>query len=500
MRPDPKQALHAVIWAYAGLHLLIALLLPLAAHEAHYALYARHLAVSYLDHPPLAPWLQFIVLQISSADAALRILPLALSVTAQYLLARLTRRVYPDGSVWLPLLAVLMLQGTLVFHGSMTLSPDAPLLPLALGVVLVTVRIAASLETGRNGSIADWAWLGVLIGFAGLSKYTAITLPVSVLLAVLVRRGWRTLALPGLWLSGAIALALISPVLWWNWHNDWATVRFHTDYQFEDIERWTLAGLLENSLGQLIYFSPLVVIGGVAVLTGCWRRRRLQMFRGREGVLLLFVLPVLGLYLLTALESRASPHWSMLGWLILLPVLAAWLNRTWRQSRAVRWLTVGSGTLSLTVYLGLLLLVLPIGRWPDFRHPARLMLGWEAAVERGEEILTTLPARGFSSDPVLLARNWHHAGLIEWYSGRKTMNLFDDLNPINLRTGLSDENTWGVLVYPWDSLSPRMKDMTRDFDCQPVESLPVYHGESLVEVFHFYACHSTMPGSPLIRH
>ena len=54
MRLDPKQALHAVIWAYAGFHLLIAALMPLVAHEAHYALYGRHLALSFLDHPPLA--------------------------------------------------------------------------------------------------------------------------------------------------------------------------------------------------------------------------------------------------------------------------------------------------------------------------------------------------------------------------------------------------------------------------------------------------------------
>lgn len=499
MQLKPKQALHAAIWAYAGLHLLIACLAPLAAHEAHYALYARHLALSYLDHPPLAPWLQSIVLQISSADAALRVLPLSLSVAAQYLLALLTRRAYPDGSAWLPVVAVLLLQGTLVFHGSMTLSPDAPLLPLALGVVLMTLRIAEAPVAGQRPPVADWILLGVLIGLAGLSKYTAVTLAVSLLLVGLHRWGWRFLALPGLWLAGLIALALISPVLWWNWNNDWATVRFHTDYQFNDIERWSLSGFLENMAGQLLYFSPLLVIGGLAALAGRWRAQGLQIFQGGEGVLLLFVLPVLGLYLLTALESRASPHWSMLGWLMLLPVLSAWLHGIWQRSKAVRWLTFVSGAFSVALYLGMLLLIFPVGKWPDYRHPARLVLGWEAAVNRGQSILQTLPDRGFSSEPVLLARNWHHAGLIEWYARSRTMNLFHDFNPINLRTGLSDERTWGVLIYPYDSPSPRMENMARDFDCQPLESMPVHHGDSLVQIFHFYACYSRMPGSPIAR-
>jgi hypothetical protein len=165
----------------------------------------------------------------------------------------------------------------------------------------------------------------------------------------------------------------------------------------------------------------------------------------------------------------------------------------------VRWLTWVSGALSIAIFLALLALPIPLGKWPDFRHPARLVLGWEGAVAHGKALLETLPARGFTSEPVLLARNWHHAGLIEWYAGQEAQNLFHDLNPINLRTGLSDKETWGVLIYPWDSLTPRMENMARDFDCQPIDAMPVYHGRSLVQVFHFYACHSRMPGSPIAR-
>ena len=123
MRLDPKQALHAVIWAYAGFHLLIAALMPLVAHEAHYALYGRHLALSFLDHPPLAAWLQAPVVWLSGSDFALRLLPIGLSVAGQYLLAALSRRLHPDASPWLPVVSVLLLQGAVVFHASMTLSP-----------------------------------------------------------------------------------------------------------------------------------------------------------------------------------------------------------------------------------------------------------------------------------------------------------------------------------------------------------------------------------------
>jgi 4-amino-4-deoxy-L-arabinose transferase-like glycosyltransferase len=499
MRLAPEKALHAAIWAYTGFHLLIAVILPLAAHEAHYAVYARHLALSYLDHPPLAAWLQSLVLMVSNSDFALRLLPIVLSVAAMYLLATLSRRVHPQGSPWLPVISVLLVQGAIVFHGSMTLSPDAPLLPLALGVVLVTLSLRADLETGDGrGSLAGWLLLGVLIGLAGLAKYTAVTLPLSVLGVLILSRGLRALTLPGLWLAGSVAVLLVSPVLIWNWQNDWATVRFHTDYQFEDIERWSLAGFLASSAGQFVYYSPLVILGGAAALVSGWRRWRGGRLSRQEGVLTLFVLPVLGLYLMTALESRASPHWSMLGWLFLVPLTAAWVAAGWQASRGVRWLTGFSAATSVAATVALLVLVLPIGTWPDFRHPARLVVGWQAATDQGAGLLETLPDQGFTSEPMLLARNWHHAGLLEWYAeGVPLRNLFHDLNPSSFRNGLSDASTWGVLIYPWDSLEPRLENLTRDFDCSPLEAMPARHGSNLVQVFHFYACYSRMPGSPI---
>ena len=512
MQMAPNQALTAIIWAYAGFHLLIAALMPLVAHEAHYALYARHLALSYLDHPPLAAWLQAPMVWLSGSDFVLRLVPIGLSVLAQYLLAALCRQVYPSRSPWLPVFAVLLLQGAVIFHGSMTLSPDSPLLPIALAVVLVTLKLQAELTDGeRDGRgrwlsarPGNWLLLGLLIGLAGLSKYTAVTLPISVILVVIAARGIRGLALPGLWLAGVVAVLLISPVLVWNWQNDWATVRFHTDYQFEDIQRWSLAGFIESSASQFLYYSPLVVIGGIGALLAAWRANRraigFRYFSQPAGLLVLFVLPVLGLYFLTALESRASPHWSMLGWLLLIPLIAGWLADGWRESRWIRWLTGFSATTSILASLALVVLLLPVGGWPDYRHPARLFEGWQAAAARGVALLDELPDRGFDTEPVLLARNWHHAGLIEWYGGSAPLqNLFHDLNPSNLRNGLSDTGTWGVLIYPWDAVEPRLENLTRDFDCQPMEAMPAYHGGNLLQVFHFYACHSRMPGSPIAR-
>ena len=87
------------------------------------------------------------------------------------------------------------------------------------------------------------------------------------LLAVVVR-GPATLVSGRLWLAGIVCLLVISPVLIWNAEHDWITVSFHSDYQFEDIARWSAAALAAGIGSQLGLYSPLLVIGGLAAMAG----------------------------------------------------------------------------------------------------------------------------------------------------------------------------------------------------------------------------------------
>lgn len=484
-RIDPGLALHLLIGFYTAAHLLLAAWLPLAAHEAHYALYGRDLELSYLDHPPLVAWLQGLVQFFSTADFAIRLLPIGLALVAQYLLARLAQEIYPDASAWLGFFCVLVLQGSVVFHGSMTLTPDSAVMPLGLLVVLATLRCLES------DAWPTWLGLGLVIGLAGLAKYTAVTFAVSVVVVLVLARGWRVLVSLRLWIAGFVALAVISPVLLWNWQNGWLTVAFHSLHQFEDVEGWSALGFLGSSAEQVLYYSPLIVFGGIAAL---WESLKSRDVATRAWILPIFVLPPLIVYLLAALESRASPHWSMLGWLLLIPMLVRWLQARWQSSRNVRllvWVSVGYSVLSLVAIVAL---VVPIGTWPDYRHPARLFKGWEEAAVHGDELRRGLIFDDSFDDPVLLARNWHHAGLLGWYAPQTAVrNLFGDLNPHNVHRGTADHRTRGVLVYPRDTMDPNWSNLTRDFHCEPIDSRPVYFGDSLLQVFHFYACESKLP-------
>src|SRR5436309_168695 len=66
--------------------------------------------------------------------------------------------------------------------------------------------------------------IGTALGGALTSKYVAILLPVS-LAAWCVATG-RSRALPALLRASALAILLFAPVVWWNAHHDWSSLRY----------------------------------------------------------------------------------------------------------------------------------------------------------------------------------------------------------------------------------------------------------------------------------
>ena len=207
-----------------------------------------------------------------------------------------------------------------------------------------------------------------------------------------------------------------------------------------------------------------------------------------------FALPPLLIFLLAVLESRASPHWSVLGWLFLVPPAALWMLAGWRR-KGVRALVAVSAAYSLAIVTALLIILLPVGRWPDYAHPIKLVMGWPEATAQAVRLMRGLDDSGRQTEPVLLARNWHHIPIFEWYAPDVSVkSLSADLNPYNFRNGPADHQTWGVLVYPGERDEPRnMRELTEDFSCAPIDRLVVERAGSKLQTVHFYRCESRLP-------
>ena len=476
-RLGPRGATHALILAFVLLHLLVAASLPLITFETHYALYGRHLDWSYLDHPPMVGWLQGLVQFFSHSDFAMRLAPTAILAASQYLLALLALRLFPAASPWLGFYSVLLLQGAVIMHLGFAMAPEIPLLLSGLLVLWFTLRI---IEDDRT---RDWVGLGLALGVAALSKYTAITLAFSVLLALWGNRRLASLFSPRGWLAIGLAALLVSPVLLWNLTHDWASFRFQLGYQLDGDEAsagWSLAGALNKQLEQLGAYSPALYFGGIAAAFHGLRQP------GNGRLLLVFALPIFGLFVWMSGAGRSSAHWTLLAWTFMAPSSALWLANFWHLF-AVRLLVYGSAGLSLVALVLALILMLPFIPFADYRHPLNRILGWQEAAARAQALRQQMAAEG-GKEPVLLVSNWHYAGPLAWYEpGAVVQNTEAEPSQYPFWDGEVNADTRGILVV-FDEEDEQVGLREPGFQCRQVDSMPVSRGPTRVRTFFFYRC------------
>ena len=122
-------------------------------------------------------------------------------------------------------------------------------------------------------------------------------------------------------------------------------------------------------------------------------------------------------------------------------MVAHWLLSSW-SSRRVRILAYGSAAYTTAVTLALLVILIPGIRLPDFSHPMRALVGWEAAARRADTLLAELKHNA-GNEPVLLVRNWHHARRIAWFARPAIVqDVFGKFTPYSHWFGVPDADTF----------------------------------------------------------
>lgn len=455
------------------LHLLVAGRFALSVDEAHYALYGLKLDWSYFDHPPMVGWLQAAVLPLSQEEWALRLWPALLMVLAGILLHRLTRELFPQETPWLAFVAVLILQSALIVQLlGIALVPEVPLLIFGLAAAL-TLWFAVTRETWR-----DWLLLGLLLGLAGLSKYTAVTLALSVVLFILWQGKWRLFLSLKPWLAALVALVMILPVLYWNAQHDWISFRYQMGHGAPD-RVWALTRFIRAQAGQLLAYAPGIYLFGLIALFAALRQRPQPNTR----LLLSLAVPPLLLFGWAAGYEETLPHWTLLAFAVLAPLSAAWLWQHW-QARWVRVTAIGS--LAYSLLLVLLIhsqFLLPWLPFEPLRHPLSDLYGWQAAAERAVTLNN-------GQDMPLLVGNWSLASRIAWYARPQRVQVTDArVDQFDLWFGSPQQGDGGLLIVP-DYYEGRkeVSGLAKFERCEQVDRMTVLLGDAPVHRFSFYNC------------
>ena len=480
-----------LLLGHSLLHFVLGSVLGLSGDEAHYALYGAKLALSYYDHPPLVGWVQWPLVALGAPDGVLRLLPEALWVLTALFIYDTARRLHKllvpaagradDAGLW----AVLAYSLAPLLHVlGMGLLPDTLLVFFTATIVWQTLRL---LDAAVSQRLGEWLLLGLLLGLAGLSKYTAIFAALPVLACLLAEHGLAVLKRAGPWLALLLAVALVLPVFVWNAQHDWISFRYQLHHGTGS--QWQAGQVLVFLLVQALLY-PLLVWGTFGL-----RHKVLGGFEfdpAQAWLLSFFALPFAVLAYLSG-GGTGLPHWTAPAWVALAPFAGLGLAALWASGR--RALIVGFAALQGLITLSLYTLMLLAGPpWmsseglesqePEMVNPFTDFYGWDQAAKRATEL-----AREHHIAH-LAVQNWTLASRFAWYARPLPVHvLAPDFDQFTLWTGPLPVGADAVLL-DWSQMSHQLPVGVGMFErCEPADVLPVRHAGRTVAHFGLYLCY-----------
>ena len=271
--------------------------LELMFDEAYYTLWAKHLAWCYLDHPPLvALWIRLSTWCFGGNAFGVRALGTLAAAAGTGVVYLLSWHLFANraAATFAGLLYCSML---LIAAGAIIVTPDTPL------VFFWSIALYALAQIYRGTDARWWLVVGIAMGLALQSKYTALLLgagiPCAMITVPRMRVWWRR---PEPYLAGILAFAIFLPVVVWNYRHGWAS--FAKQFSRADVDGLGIRYVAELAASQIGLLTPLVFVLAAA---GCWLAlsRRDNEDRDAELFLVSLIAPMM-LYFLFAQPSRES--------------------------------------------------------------------------------------------------------------------------------------------------------------------------------------------------
>ncbi|MBE9065493.1 glycosyltransferase family 39 protein [Leptolyngbya cf. ectocarpi LEGE 11479] len=434
--------------------------------EAYYWLWGQHLDWSYYDHPPFHAWVQGMFSRLGHSPFVLRLPTVVSNGLFFWTYYQIAGYLYGERAHEAWFIVVRCCWSSPLYFLFLTLAwHDQWLLAFSLLSAYWLVRFLDGVWLDGRGRSGYLYGAAIMLGLAGLCKYTAVFVGLTALGVIVSQPKLRPLLQDGR-LYGAVAIASLFtlPILIWNIQNDWLSFQYYLTRSVDSGGGPTLrpdAVIFFWLTAALILSPPLVWALVRAVRVSTSTRSLIKSPTYRTMALGLFTTST-GILSLVGLFSTAFYYWNILAYLLLLPLLPLvfpggeatlrhrrWLNGMQVLGTAVAWLLV----INYCV-LPLAALVGPNGD-PD----GRMSFGWRqvAAVVQGyapqHELLLTTDYRSASAlayglnNKQVLAISHRRDQFDVWaksrvLKGRSALVLADDWHPFIAAGALRLEPGW----------------------------------------------------------
>jgi 4-amino-4-deoxy-L-arabinose transferase-like glycosyltransferase len=278
--------------------------LELTFDEAYYTLWSRALSFGYLDHPPMVALLiRASTSLFGASELGVRALSLLVVGAMPALVALIAWRLF-DSAEKAALAALMWIAMPLVSIGVVFVAPDAPL------VVFWTLGLAALVELWRTGEKNWLIALGLALGLALQSKFTAAFFAAGAGFALVATPSLRRWLLsPALFAGLAVALIIFAPFVAWNAAHGWAT--FAKQFGRAGPSGFAPYYLAEFLVAQIGLLNPLVVAALVPAVGAIpWRAPVAPRSPGEaRRILACTIAPAAVYFLLHSLHDRVQGNW-----------------------------------------------------------------------------------------------------------------------------------------------------------------------------------------------
>jgi len=397
--------------------------------ELYYIACSEHLALGYVDHPPLSILLLRGVRAIlGDSLAALRLVP-ALCGAALILLTGLIARRLGAGAFGQALAAGAAMVGS-IYHVMFSLYSMN-----AVSLVLWAVCFWILVEIERRDEPRLWLAFGAVAGLGLENKHTIVLLALGLAVGLVLTSARRHLASRWLWLGLGIAALLLLPNLLWQVAHGWPSLEF---YRNADLYKNVRTPPLEVMKQQVLFMNPAALPVWVAGLV---------FFFGTKG-------------------GRRYRH---LGWVfvvLLLFMLVAQKSRPDRISAAYTILFAGGGVLLEQ------LTRLPRGRWLRVALPVSLLLFGAALVPIGMPLLPPRTTAAYGAwlgiVPQIERGDGKRSELPQWLADRFGWEQLADDVVAAVETVAPDERDRMIILAPTYGQAGAIELYGRDRNLPPV--------------------------------
>ncbi len=371
----------------------------LGVDEAHYVLYGKILDWSYFDHPPLVGWVHglFQLLPFDHLIKA-RLPAIVLSVLTSHLIYEylISKKITTQHALY----ALVVLNLTPMFNAmSIALLPDTLLMPLTILIIVQTEKAL------KASTLKNWALMGLWLGLAGLSKYTAILYILALVLIFIFKKQFKELLKINLWAGVLIALTLISPVLYWNLQNNFVSFQYQANHVLT-LDSSILKNMSASFAMQMLSWGIgpfFIAIAGFMVL--------LKNFKKHQDFLItiVFLSVFLVFFIYVSIAEALLPHWMLIYFILSIPIGYAYFLKKQQLKKTLIWSFAISALFSFILLFELAFKILPIQKTASLYEGVQ---GWDRVMSEANEKLNSVS----NPNKSIAVMNWTLGSRAKYYS------------------------------------------------------------------------------------